>query len=413
MKKRVVITGYGCITPIGLNPQDFWRGLIEGKSGIGPITLFDTKEFPTTIGAEIKGFEPEKYISRKEVRRVDPYTQYAIASAKQAVEHAQLSITEEIAERVGVIVGSGSGGMNMVKEGYQTLSEKGPKRISSYLSSGMLINSAAGEISIIFGAKGPSSAVVTACATASSCIGEGMRMIQYGTADVMIVGGAEGDCTPLDLGSFSKIRALSRRNDEPTKASRPFDKDRDGFVLGAGAGVLVIEEAEFAMKRGATILAELVGYGATTDAYHITAPDPEASQQARAIRMAIEESGMTPDEIDYVNAHGTSTQLNDQLETTAIKKALGERAYEIPVSSIKSSIGHLLGGAGAVELIATICAIQEQKVPPTLNLDEPEEGLDLNYVPYQPLEVPVRAAISNSFGFGGHNVCLAVRKWEE
>ncbi|PUA39938.1 beta-ketoacyl-[acyl-carrier-protein] synthase II [Paenibacillus elgii] len=410
LKRRVVVTGQGVITPVGLNVNEFWTSLIEGKSGIGPVTVFDTKDIPTKIGAQVKGFDPLQYMSKKDANKMAQFTQFALASAKQAVEQAQLRIDETNASRVGVVVGSGAGGMDVVEENFNKLFQNGPKRVSSYYVSSMMINSAPGEISIALGAKGPSYAVVTACATGSNSIGEAMRAIQYGTVDVMIAGGSESNFGILDLASFANIHALSRRNDQPQQASRPFDRNRDGFVIGGGAGIVVLEELEHALKRGAPILAELVGYGCTTDAHHITAPDPTGLGAAEAIRIALKDGGLSPQEVGYVNAHGTSTPFNDQMEINAIKTVFGEHAPNLAISSIKSITGHLMGGAGAVELIATVLSMIHSKVPPTLNCDNPED-LELNFVPHVAQEREIEAAISNSFGFGGHNVCLAVRKW--
>ncbi|MFB6365308.1 beta-ketoacyl-ACP synthase II [Paenibacillus elgii] len=410
LKRRVVVTGQGVITPVGLHVNDFWTSLLEGKSGIGPVTTFDTKDMPTKIGAQVKNFDPLQYMSKKEANKVAQFTQFALAAARQAVEQAQLRIDEKNAPRIGVIVGSGAGGLDVIEENYDKLNQSGPKRVSPYYVSSMMINSAPGEISIALGAKGPSYAVVTACATGSNAIGEALRTIQYGTADVVIAGGSEANFSLLDLASFSNIHALSRRNDQPRQASRPFDRNRDGFVIGGGAGLVVLEELEHALNRGANILAELVGYGCTTDAYHITAPDPSGSGPAEAIRIALRDGGLTPEDISYINAHGTSTPFNDRMEINAIKTVFGEHAPNIAISSIKSVTGHLMGGAGGVELIATVQSLLHNKVPPTLNCDDPEDP-ELNFVPHVAQEREVHAAISNSFGFGGHNVCLAVRKW--
>ncbi|KEQ22025.1 3-oxoacyl-ACP synthase [Paenibacillus tyrfis] len=410
MKRRVVITGQGAITPVGLNVNEFWASLIEGKSGIGPVTLFDTKDIPTKIGAEVNGFDPLLYMSKKDANKMAQFTQFALAATMQAVEQAQLRIDETNASRVGVVVGSGAGGTDVVEENYNKLFQNGPKRVSSYYVSSMMINSAPGEISIALGAKGPSYAVVTACATGSNAIGEALRAIQYGTVDVMIAGGSESNFGILDLASFANIHALSRRNDEPQKASRPFDRNRDGFVIGGGAGIVVLEELEHALKRGAPILAELVGYGCTTDAHHITAPDPTGFGAAEAIRIALKDGGLSPEDVGYINAHGTSTPFNDQMEINATKTVFGGHAPNLAISSIKSITGHLMGGAGGVELIASVLSIVHSKVPPTLNCDDPEDP-ELNFVPHVAQEREIEAAISNSFGFGGHNVCLAVRKW--
>lgn len=413
MKRRVVITGCGVISPIGLNVDEFWTNLLQGKSGIGPIQRFDPANLPVQFAAEVHGFNPEHWISKKDLRRMDYFTQYAVVAALEAVENAQLSIEKEDPYRVGVLVGSGNGGFHFIQDNHKVLLEKGAKRVSPYLASGMLINATSGEIAIRLGAKGPSGAVVTACATGSSCIGEAMRMIQYGTVDVMIAGGTEDAITPLDIASFAKIQALSTWNDRPHEASRPFDKDRNGFVIGSGAGVVVLEELEHARKRGATILAELVGYGANTDAYHITSPNPTGETQAQAIRAALEDANVRPDEVHYINAHGTSTVYNDRIEALAIERVFEENTSEIPVSSIKSMTGHMLGGAGAVELIATIYSIRHQVVPPNVNLNHPDEDIHIRLVGNQPESHFIQVAISNSFGFGGHNVCLVTKAYEE
>ncbi|PTM58832.1 beta-ketoacyl-ACP synthase II [Desmospora activa] len=413
MNRRVVITGCGLISPIGVNTIDYWNNLISGKSGIGPITRFDTEDFSVKIAGEVRGFDPLAYISKKNVRRMDYFTQYAVAAALQAIDQAKLEISKQLSPRVGVFVSSCNGGFNYIQENVKNLLENGPKRVSPYFSSATLVNIPSGEISILIGAKGQSGAIVTACATGTSSVGEAMRLIQSGRADVMLAGGTADAITPLDLAAYSNVKALSRRNEEPEKASRPFDRDRDGFVIGAGGGVLVLEEAEHAIGRGAKILAELVGYGATTDAYHITAPDPSGSGAVRAIRLALEEAKIQPRDVNYINAHGTSTPFNDQMETKAIKTVFGEDAGRILVSSNKSMIGHLMGGAGAVELIATVYSILEKKVPPTINCDHPDDELDLNYVPHQAQSCDIEYAISNSFGFGGHNAVLVVRRWNE
>ncbi|CAM4057808.1 3-oxoacyl-ACP synthase [Bacillus manliponensis] len=410
MKKRVVVTGMGVITPIGNNVESFWNNLIHGVSGVDYISFFDAEGYVTRIGAEVKGFDAKSYFNSKEINRMDTFTQYGGAAAIQAMKQANLPMNKLNPYRIGTIVGSGAGGMHMILENYKKLLDKGPRGVSPYLASGMLNNAVANEIAIRFGAKGKSGSFVTACATAANCIGEGMRAIQYDEADVMIVGGVEGEFTPMDIASFSRIKALSTRNDNPKEASRPFDKNRDGFVIGTGGGVLILESEEFAKKRGATILAELAGYGATTDAYHITAPDAEGEGMLMAMKLALEEANVGREDIDYINAHGTSTKLNDYCETMAIKKLMGDKAKLVPISSIKSMTGHLLGGAGAVELIASILSLKHDIVPPTINYKEQDEGLDLNYVPNEAQAHKVTIAISNSFGFGGHNVCLVVKK---
>ncbi len=411
LKRRVVITGQGVITPVGLNVNDFWTSLIEGQSGIAPITGFDTTDMPTKIGAQVKDFDPLQYMSKKDASKWAQFTQFAVAATKQAMEQSGLVVNDSNAHRIGVVVGSGAGGLDVVEENFKRLNQQGPKRVSPYYVSSMMINSAPGEIAIATGAKGPSFAVVTACATGSNAIGEAMRTIQYGTSDVMIAGGSEANFSTLDLASFANIHALSRRNDAPQQASRPFDRNRDGFVIGGGAGIVVLEELQHALERGATILAELVGYGCTTDAFHITAPDPSGSGPAEAIRNALRDGGLDTTDIQYINAHGTSTPFNDQMEINAIKTVFGPHAPSLAISSIKSVTGHLMGGAGAVELVATVQSMIHNKVPPTLNCHDPEDP-ELNFVPHVYQEREVLGAISNSFGFGGHNVCLAVRKWQ-
>ena len=412
MSRRVVITGCGALTPLGLDPDTFWDGLKAGKSGVDRITRFDPDGYATTIAAELKGFDPDQFLDRKEARRMDRFSQYGVAAARQALQQAELVINDQNASRVGVMVGSGSGGLDMIQQQYQRVLEQGPNRLSPYLAPAMLANMACGEIAIAVGAKGPSAAVVTACATGSTCIGEAMRAIRYGVAEVMLAGGTEAPITPLGLAAFSKIRALSRRNEEPTRASRPFDRDRDGFVAGEGAGVVVLEEAEHALRRGAPILAELVGYGTSTDAYHITSPDPQGSGAVAAMKTGLADAGLAPTAIDYINAHGTGTPLNDRIEVQAIKD-LFDSQTQIPISSIKSMIGHLLGAAGAVELIATILALRDGVIPPTINCDHPEEEMELDFTPHSPRKKQINVAMSNSFGFGGHNVSLIVRKWVE
>jgi 3-oxoacyl-[acyl-carrier-protein] synthase II len=412
VRKRVVVTGFGCLTPLGKDPDSLWANLVAGKSGVGPITRFDPSGFPTTIAAEIDDYDPEDYLDPKDARRMDLFSQYAVIAAQQAFCHAQLKVDEHAGERVGVMVGSGSGGLAMIQQEYRRILEKGPNRLSPYLAPSMLSNMACGEIAIALGARGPSAAVVTACATGSSCIGEAMRAIQYGEADIVLAGGTEAPITPLGLAAFSKIRALSRKNEEPAKASRPFDRNRDGFVAGEGAGVLVLEELEHALRRNAPILAELIGYGVTTDAHHITSPRADGQGAAGAMRLALKDAGLSPHEIDYINAHGTGTPLNDWIETQAIKQVFAEHARRIPISSIKSMTGHLLGAGGAVEMIASIQTLNTGLIPPTINWEEPDEGADLDYVPNAARQKNCRFIMSNSFGFGGHNVSLIVKKWE-
>ncbi|KON84890.1 3-oxoacyl-ACP synthase [Rossellomorea marisflavi] len=413
MKKRVVVTGMGIISPSGLTIQTFWENISNGLSGIDYIKSFDTTDHQTRIGGEVKGFNPDDHFSSKEQSRMDTFTQYAMAAARQAINQASLSLRELDPFRVGVLVGSGMGGTKMILENYQKIMLKGPRRISPYLASGMLINAPANEISLLLGARGKSGAFVTACAASANAIGEAMRSIQYGEADIIVAGGAEGAVTPLDLASFSRIKALSTHNEEPQRASRPFDKQRDGFVIAAGGGMVVLESLDSALERGVPILAELTGYGATTDAYHITAPDPEARGARRAIMNALADAELRPSAIDYINAHGTSTKLNDYTETIAIKQVFGPESVDVPVSSIKSMTGHMLGGAGAAELISSVLTIQNELIPPTINYEEADEGMDLNYVPHKAQKRKVEHVLSNSFGFGGHNACLVIKKWRQ
>lgn len=411
MLRRVVITGFGCITPIGLTGEEFWNHLLDGRSGVGEITRFDTSKYPTRIAAEVDHFDPSEYIQKKKVKRMARFTHFAVAAAGEAIRHAEIDLKKISPDRAGVIVGTGSGGIEMIQQEWEKVVEKGHRRISPYLAPSMLANIVSGEISITFGLKGPSCAILTACATGSSCIGEAMRMIQLGTTDMMLAGGTEAPITPLGLAAFSRIGALSRRNDTPQKASRPFDRDRDGFVAGEGAGVLVLEELEHAQKRGANILAELIGYGASTDAYHITAPEPSGEGAVLAMRLALKDAQISAEMIDYINAHGTSTPINDRIETFAVKKVFQQKVP--PMSSIKSMVGHMLGAAGAVELIASIQSLNTNYLPPTINLETLEEEMDLDYVPNDPRKESCRFIMSNSFGFGGHNVSLILKKWEE
>ncbi len=410
--KRVVVTGCGMITPIGIGVEKTWNGLISGISGIGKITQFDASAFPTQIAGEVEGFNPEDYIEQKEIKKMDRFIHFAIASAKMALNDSGLKIDETNAERVGVIVGSGIGGLHTIERYHSVLIEKGPKRITPFFIPMLVVNLASGQISIIVGAKGPNSAVATACATGSHAIGDAYKIIQRGDADVMIAGGAEAVITPLGVGGFNAMKALSTRNDEPQKASRPFDKDRDGFVMGEGAGILILERLENAVSRGAKIYAEIVGYGMTADAYHITAPSPGGEGAARCMTVALKDGKIDPAEINYINAHGTSTKFGDELETNAIKKVFGSHAYQIAVSSTKSMTGHLLGAAGGVEAIIAILSTYNNHVPPTINLDSPDPECDLDYVPHTSRQMTVNYAITNSFGFGGTNACLIFKKFQ-
>lgn len=413
MKRRVVVTGLGALTPIGNDVSTFWNNLITGKSGVGYVTRFDATDYPTRIAAEVKDFDPLQYIDKKEVRRTDLFVQYAIAAAKMALEDAEIQINEENADRIGVYIGSGIGGLQTLEDQHSVLLEKGPKRVSPFFIPMMIGNMAAGLVSIHTGAKGPNSSAVTACATGSNSIGDAFRLIQHGDADVMICGGTESTITPMAFAGFASMGATSRNNDDPEHASRPFDKDRDGFVMGEGAGVLILESLDRALARGAKIYAEMIGYGMSADAHHLTSPAPDGSGAARSMLAAVENAGLKPTDIDYINAHGTSTPLNDLFETIAIKRAFGDHAYKLSVSSIKSMIGHLLGAAGGIEAIASVLALHHQILPPTTNLQNPDPDCDLDYVPNEARKASIRTAISNSFGFGGHNATIAFKVYED
>ncbi len=409
--RRVVVTGLGLVTPLGTGGKDVFDRLVDGVSGIGPITRFDPEGLDTRIAAEVKGFNPEEFIPKKELKRMDLFIQYVMAACEIAMRDSGLEIEEGVASRVGTYVGTGLGGLPCLERNHSILLEKGPKRISPFFIPMIIGNMAPGYISMKYGAKGPCICTVSACASGSHAIGEAFLAVKRGDCDVAIAGGTEANLTPLTVAGFNAMKALSTRNDEPEKASRPFDKARDGFVVGEGAGILILEELEFAKRRGANIYAEVVGYGATSDAYHITAPDPEGDGAARAMMRALESGSISPDGVDYINAHGTSTKLNDQIETLAIKRVFGERAYKIPVSSNKSMIGHLLGAAGAVEAVFTVYTVKYGVIPPTINLEEPDPECDLDYVPNEAREAQVKVAISNSFGFGGTNAVLAFRRF--
>lgn len=410
--RRVVITGLGVISPIGTGTEQFFSALKEGKSGIDYITRFDTEGFDAKIAGEVKDFDPLAFIDKKESRRMDRYTQLAVAASKMAVEASGLKLEEIDNNRFGVCIGSGIGGMETLETQHKTLMEKGPGRISPFFVPMMISNIAAGNVSIAFNAKGPNITVVTACASATNAIGEAYKIIQRGDAELMISGGTEASITPLALAGFCSMKALSTRNDDPKTASRPFDKDRDGFVMGEGAGILILEELEHAQKRGAKIYGEVVGYGTAGDAYHITAPDPEGDGALRGMQAAVKDAGIKAEEIDYINAHGTSTEMNDKLETLAIKRLMGEYAKEVAISSTKSMTGHLLGAAGAVEAIACLMAINEGIIPPTINYTTPDENCDLNYVPNKAIKKEVNYAMSNSLGFGGHNATIILKKYQ-
>lgn len=412
MKNRVVITGIGAITPIGNNAKDFWNGIKEGKCGIDKITAFDTAEYKAKLAAEVKGFKVEDYIDKREARRMDKYCQFAMVAANEAVKDAGLNIEEVDSERFGVMVGSGIGGISTIEEQHKKLMEKGPKRISPFFIPMIISNMAAGNIAIKFGAKGICTTVVTACATGTHSVGEAFHNIRNGISDVIIAGGSEASITPLSVAGFDSLTALSTSTDLK-RASIPFDKERDGFVMGEGAGILVLESLEHALKRNAKIYGEIIGYGATCDAYHITSPAPEGEGAARAIKLAIKDADIKEEEISYINAHGTSTSYNDKFETAAIKGVFGEKAYEIPVSSTKSMTGHLLGAAGAIEAIVCTKALEEGFVPPTIGLTEKDEECDLDYVPGVGREQELKYALSNSLGFGGHNAVIVLKKWNE
>ena len=408
--RRVVVTGLGAVTPIGNDVAAYWDGLSSGRNGVGPITLFDASRHACRFAAEVKGFDPAGWLEPKEAKRWDRFCQFGVVAAKQAVAAAGLTIDVSNQGRVGVSIGSGVGGLLMMETQAHVLADRGPDRVSPFCVPMMIPNMATGLAAIALGAKGPSSAVATACAAGSNAIGDAFRQIQLGLADAMVCGGAESAITPLGVAGFASAKALSFRNDDPATASRPFDAERNGFVIGEGAGVLVLEALEHAQARGATILAEVVGYGTTCDAHHITAPAPGGSGGAEAIRLALVDARLAPEAVDYINAHGTSTQANDSNETAAIKTALGEHAHRIPVSSTKSMTGHLLGGSGGIEAVASVLAITHNLVPPTINYSNPDPACDLDVVPNEAREHNVNVVLSNSFGFGGHNVCLAFRR---
>ena len=408
--RRVVVTGLGAVTPIGNDVREYWEGLRSGRNGVAGITLFDASRHACRFAAEVKNFNPAGWLEPKEAKRWDRFCQFGVVAAKQAVRHAGLVIDASNAQRVGVAIGSGVGGLLMMESQAHVLADRGPDRVSPFCVPMMIPNMATGLAAIALGAKGPSSAVATACAAGSNAIGDAFRLIQLGLADAMVCGGTESAITPLGVAGFASAKALSFRNDDPATASRPFDLERDGFVIGEGAGVLVLESLSHAEARGATVLAEIVGYGTTCDAHHITAPSPGGVGGAEAMRLALADARLEPDAVDYVNAHGTSTQANDSNETAAIKAALGEKAYRTPVSSTKSMTGHLLGGSGGIEAVAAILAIGDNVIPPTINYSTPDPACDLDVVPNIAREHPVNVVLSNSFGFGGHNVCLAFRR---
>jgi len=412
LTRRVVVTGVGLLTPLGIGTEASWGAIRAGKCGIGPITQFDAAAFSCRIAGEVKGFDPANFIEKKEIKKMGRFIQFAIAAAEHALKDSGLQVTPENAETVGVYIGSGIGGFEVIEREHQTLLLHGPRRISPFFIPATIVNLASGYVSIRSGAKGPNSATATACTTSAHSIGDSFRLIQHGDATAMICGGTEACITPMGIGGFAAMRALSTRNDAPEKASRPWDRDRDGFVVGEGAGILVLEELEFARSRGARILAELVGYGMSADAFHVTAPPDNGDGAFRVMRNALRDAGLEAAQIDYVNAHGTSTDVGDRAETVALKRAFGDHVYKIAVSSTKSMTGHLLGGAGGLEAGITVMAIQDQIAPPTINLDNPSDGCDLDYVPHHARPMKIEHALSNSFGFGGTNGCLIFKKFE-
>jgi 3-oxoacyl-[acyl-carrier-protein] synthase II len=407
--KRAVVTGVGALTSIGLDKDEFWRNCKAGVSGIAPITGFDAAGFAVTIAGELKGFNVEDYVDKIEARKMDRFVHLAVAASDMAIKDAALDLGAEDRRRIGVLIGSGVGGISTLEAQHTNLMTKGPSRVSPFFVPMMIADMAPGIVSMRHGLKGPNFATVSACASGAHAIGEAFRMLQMGSADVMVAGGAEAAVSPMTVAGFASMKALSRRNDEPGRASRPFDRDRDGFVLGEGAGVLVMETLEHARARGATAYAEIVGYGVSADAHHMTAPDPEGEGAARSMSLALEDAGIGPADISYINAHGTSTPYNDKIETIAIKKVFKEHAYKIPVNSTKSMVGHLLGAAGAVELVVCILSVRDGVVHPTVNLENADPECDLDYVPGRARNVAVRAALSNSFGFGGHNASIVVK----
>jgi len=410
-KRRVVVTGIGAVTPLGNDAETTWKNILEGKSGIGPLTRVNADEYPAKVAAESTDFNPEAFMDRKDARKMDRFTQFAVASAIMAVKDANLTINEENSHRVGVWIGSGIGGMETFEQQFEIFQNRGYKRVSPFFVPMLIPDMATGQVSITLGARGFNSCTVTACATGTNSIGDAFKVIQRGDADAMVTGGAEAPITKMSVAGFCANTALST-NPDPKTASRPFDKNRDGFVIGEGAGIIVLEELEHALARGAKIYAEIVGYGATGDAYHITAPAPGGEGGARAMKMAINDGGLKPEEIDYVNAHGTSTEYNDKFETLAMKEVFGEHAYNLAISSTKSMTGHLLGAAGGVEAIFTVLAIRDSILPPTINYETPDPECDLDYVPNKARQKEIKAAMSNSLGFGGHNATIVFKKYE-
>ena len=413
MTDRVVVTGIGLVTPVGLNSESTWNSLVEGRSGIDYISLFDAEGYESRIAGELDNFDASEALGRKEAKRLDRFSQFACVAALEALEHANLNMEKEDADRVGVLIGSGVGGIITISDQHKILLKRGPKRVSPFLVPMMLGDMASGQVSMMIGAKGPNFSTVSACATGADSIGEALEMIRRGRADVVIAGGTEAAICEIGVAGFNSCMALSTRNEDPQGASRPFDSDRDGFVLGEGAGLLVLESLEHAEKRGANILAEMSGYGASSDAHHVTQPHPDGEGAARAMKWAIEDAGITPDKVDYINAHGTSTPLNDKYETIAMKRMYGDHAYNLAISSTKSMTGHLLGAAGAIEAAFTVLAIKNDIVPPTINIENPDPDCDLNYIPNTAKKQPVNVAMSNSLGFGGHNASLVFERFAQ
>jgi 3-oxoacyl-[acyl-carrier-protein] synthase II len=412
MKKRVVVTGLGAITPIGSGKAKYWKALCDGKSGIDKITHFDASQYSSQVAGEVKDFEPQEYIGRKDLRRMDRFIQFALGATTMAIEDAKLEPARDNLDSIGVIVGSGVGGISTITREHKVLLTRGPKRVSPFMVPMMLINMASGMIAIRFGFKGPNSTVVTACATGTHAIGDAFKIIQRDAAEVMVCGGSEAAVVPVACAGFCSMGALSTRNEEPQRASRPFDAERDGFIVAEGAGIIILESLEHALRRDAHIYSEVMGYGMSGDAYHISAPAPGGEGAAGAIRAALDDAGLPPSSVDYINAHGTSTPLNDKTETLAIKRVFGDEAYRVAISSIKSMTGHLLGAAGGIEAIASVLAIEDGAIPPTINYENPDPDCDLDYVPNKSRKVRVDVAISNSFGFGGHNAVLIFKRYE-
>jgi len=409
--RRVVVTGLGAVTPVGNTVEEFWTAICEGRSGIGPITKFDATTYPARFAAEVRGFDPLRWMEKKEVKKMDPFIHYALAAGVMAVEDARLDFAKEDPVRCGSLIGSGIGGMTAILDSHKVLLERGPDRVSPFFIPSIIINMASGHLSIRYGIKGPNSAVVTACATGNHAIGDALKIIQRGDADVMLAGGTEACILGLALAGFCSIKAVSTRNDAPEKASRPFDRDRDGFVMGEGAGVVVLETLEHAVRRDARIYAEVIGYGMTADAYHMTAPDPDGDGATRAMALTLQDAAVDPTQVGYINAHGTSTPYNDKTETLAIKRVFSDHAQRLAVSSTKSMTGHLLGAAGGIEAIATVLALYHGILPPTINYETPDPECDLDYVPNQARKQQVEVALSNGFGFGGTNATLAFRRY--